>query len=178
MNKKTLIMPPLVLTIICLVVTAALVLTYQFTKPYIEAAAVAAADAARQEVFPGDYSFEQQQLQLDGLVEAYAAIDGNSETAGYVITAASKGFGGLVNVMVGLDTEGNITGVKMMDNNETPGLGTKVGEVKYTSKFLDKNVETYKDVAAISGATITSNAFKSALAIAMDAYGMLVGGGK
>ncbi len=179
MEKKTLIMPPLVLTIICLVVTVALVLTYQYTKPYIEAVTQATADAARREVFPeSGADFTLQDLQMDGLADAYVATDSNGETIGYVITAASKGYGGLVNVMVGLDAKGNLTGVKMMDNNETPGLGSKVGEAKYTSQFLDKNYETYKDVAAISGATITSTAFKNALAIAMDAYGKMSGGGK
>ena len=43
-----------------------------------------------------------------------------------MITAASKGYGGDVPVMVAFNSEGTITAVKFLDNDETPGLGQKV----------------------------------------------------
>jgi electron transport complex protein RnfG len=179
MSKKELIMPPLVLTIICLVVTAALVFTYQFTKPYIEAATAAAANAARSEVFPGEFTFEEQDsaaLNMEGLVDLYLAKDAAGNEVGCVITAAAKGFNGLVNVMVGIDSEGAITGVKLMDHGETPGLGTKTGEPDFTSQFQGKTVDSLNEVVSISGATITSTAFRNAVDIAMAAYQAVAGG--
>ena len=50
--NRTMVKPPVVLTLICLIVTAALVFTYQFTEPRIEAAKAAAADASRRQVLP------------------------------------------------------------------------------------------------------------------------------
>ena len=44
---------------------------------------------------------------------------------GYAFKVKDKGFGGVYNVMVGIGNDGNITGVKLLDNTETPGLGSK-----------------------------------------------------
>lgn len=184
MNKsKDFVMPAVVLMAICLFTTVALVFTYQYTQPFIEAAALAEADAARKEVFTGEYTFtafddvEFEPGSAGNVVDAYiATAAGQSEPAGYVITANAKGFNGPVNIMVGFDAEGKITGVKLLEHSETPGLGTKVGEAKFTSQFLDKDTETYTEVDAIAGATISSTAFKRALGVAVEAFNLMKGG--
>ena len=177
MSKKEMAMPPLVLTIICLVVTAALVGTYQFTKPYIAEAKAAAADEARREVFPGNVTFTLYEgaLEVEGVTEVYEAYEGDV-LAGYVVTSTSQGFGGPLVVMTGFDADGNITGTKLVENAETPGLGTKVGETDHTSLYLEKNVDTYTEVDAISGATISSDAFKEAVSYASQAFKTVAGG--
>ena len=168
---KEFIGPAAVLTVICLVISAALVLTYDTTKPIIEAARAAEADKARTEVLSGGDKFEKVSVSgVEGLVEAYKATNG----AGYVITTFAKGYGGPLNVMTGIKADGTIDNVKLMDNNETPGLGSRTGEADYTSQYKNKDYNL-DGVTAISGATISSTAFKSAVQIAFNVYGELAG---
>lgn len=70
-------------------------------------------------------------------------------------------------MMVGIDTELNVTGVKIINMSETPGLGAKASEDSWLSQFKGKNdiisvVKTGNakdnEINAISGATITSKA--------------------
>lgn len=168
---KEFVVPAAVLTVICLVVSAALAGTYQLTEPVIEAAKRAEADQSRVVVLPDGQNFEQ--LPVDGLeniVEAYKAGNG----AGYVITGKAKGYGGDLQVMAGIDKDGKIAGVKLMDNNETQGIGSKTGEDAYTSQYKGKD-STLEGVTAVSGATISSKGFQSAVTSIFQAYGSLAG---
>ena len=115
---KEFVVPAAVLTVICLVVSAALAGTYQLTEPVIEAAKRAEADQSRVVVLPDGQNFEQVPADgLENIVEAYKAGNG----AGYVITGKAKGYGGDLQVMAGITSDGKIAGVKLMDNNETQG---------------------------------------------------------
>jgi electron transport complex protein RnfG len=168
---KEFVVPAAVLTVICIVVSAALAGTYNVTEPIIEAAKKAEADAARVVVLPDGSDFEELDVSgLENIVDAYAAGNG----AGYVITAVSKGYGGDMQVMVGIDSEGKITGAKLMSNSETQGIGSKTGDESYTSQYIGKD-STLEGVNAISGATISSTAFKTAVGSAFQAYGSLAG---
>ncbi|MEG1687147.1 MAG: FMN-binding protein [Angelakisella sp.] len=168
---KNFVVPAAVLTIICVVVSAALVLTYDTTKPIIEATKIAAADKARAVVLAGAKDFALQSVNVEDVVEVYKA--GND--VGYVITAKSKGYGGDMYVMVGIKNDGTIDSVKLMDNNETPGQGSKTGEEKYTNQYKGKTGNDVDAVEAISGATVSSFAFRNAVKQAFLAYGELAG---
>lgn len=113
---KDFVIPVVVLTVICVVVSAALVFTYQATKPIIDEAKNAEANAARAVVLPGASGFEEVELtaEIEGAVDAYKETSG----MGYVVTASAQGYGGPVNLMVGFDANGTITGVKMLEHQE------------------------------------------------------------
>ncbi len=168
---KEFVVPAAVLTVICLVVSAVLAGTYQVTEPVIEAAKRAEADASRVVVLPDGKDFEQVSADgLENIVEAYKAGNG----AGYVITGKAKGYGGDLQVMAGIDKDGKIAGVKLMDNNETQGIGSKTGEASYTDQYKGKD-STLDGVTTISGATVSSKAFESAVNTIFQAYGSLAG---
>lgn len=167
---KEFIVPAAVLTIICVVVSAALVLTNDVTKPIIEAAKIAEADAARVEVLAGAKGFEKVTVSVPGITEAYKASNG----AGYVFTSETKGYGGSMFVMTGITAEGTVEKVKLMTNQETQGIGSAVGEDKYTGQYVGKDIKL-EGVNAISGATISSGAFKSGVEAAFQAYAELAG---
>ena len=168
---KEFVVPAAVLTAICLVVSGALAGTYQLTEPVIEAAKRAEADASRVVVLPDGKNFEEVSASgLDNIVDAYKAGNG----AGYVITGKSKGYGGDLQVMAGIDKDGKIAGVKLMDNNETQGIGSKTGEASYTDQYKGKD-STLDGVTTISGATVSSKAFESAVNTIFQAYGSLAG---
>lgn len=170
---KDFVIPAAVLTAICLVVSAALAGTYGMTEPIIEAAKRAEADAARVVVLPGGSDFKEVTVSgVENVVDAYEAGNG----AGYVITGIGKGgYGGDLQVMAGIDKDGKVTAVKLMDNNETTGIGSKVGEDPYTSQYKGKDSTTLDEVDAVSGATYSSNAFKNAVLNIYQAYGALAG---
>lgn len=172
---KDFVLPPLVLTIICVVVTSALVFTESVTTPIIEAQAKAAADAARAVVLPGAAGFEEVQLSepIENVLDVYKATDG----AGYVITAQAKGYGGAgsIQAMVGIKSSDNtIAGVEVLVNNETKGLGSRVSEPSFTEQYKGKD-STLEGVEGIGGVTISSRAMNSAVTTAYQAYGSVAG---
>lgn len=165
--------PAIVLVCICLVITFALAMTYKVANPVIEANAAKSANEARMEVLPDGDSFTQYDGTLvDGVTEAYMADNG----AGMAVTAQYKGFGGAVTVMIGIDADGAITGVKVTEHAETPGLGTKAADPGYLEQYKGVTETTaahIRDDAAIdavSGATITSNAVYNSVSEALAQY--------
>lgn len=165
-TKKTsfrdgMIGPTVILLIICLVISGALAVTYQVTAPQIEKINKETADAARMEVLPGAGSFTAADGDLpEGVTEYYTEDSG----LGVVVTAQNKSFGGTITVMVGIDAKGAITGVKVTDHADTPGLGTKAMDSGYLAQYqtltqLDDvdNIKKDSQVDEVTGATVSSN---------------------
>ena len=170
---KDFIIPTVVLTVICLVVSLLLVFTYELTAPIIEQEAKRQADLARAEVMQGATSFTQVELtdeMPEGVVELYEEDSG----MGYVVTTVAKGYGGDLKVMTGIKSDGTISGVKLVEHSETPGLGAKTGEEDFTSQFIGED-SSLEGVESIGGATISSTAFKTAVTTAFEAYGIASG---
>ena len=169
---KEFAMPPLVLTVIAAVVTGALVATESVTTPIIEQQAAAAADAARAVVLPSADSFTLVTVDEmpEGGVDIYEANNGT----GYVVTAQAKGYGGMLKVMVGIDSNGLISGTEVLENNETQGLGSKVSEHAFMDQYIGKD-STLEGIETISGTTISSNAFSKAVQNAYQVYGVAAG---
>lgn len=172
-NEKETVMdyikPSLILMIICLVVTAALVSTYQVTKPIIAEALEKRSQEARQEVLPEGKGFERilsSEMESDklekGVIEAYQS----ENKVGWVITSQDKGYGGTIRIITGYDSGGMITNIKILEQSETPGLGTKVGEEFFLEQFRGK--DSIEGVEAISGATISSEAMKRAVSWSLN----------
>lgn len=85
--------------------------------------------------------------------------------AGYCVEVGPTGFGGAVDTMVGIDTEGNVTGISVISaSSETPGLGARSTEPEFQAQFAGQvgtEVAVTKDggsIDALTGATITSRA--------------------
>ncbi len=185
------IKPTLTLFLICLVVTAALAFTQGITRDAIANMERMAAEESRTEVLKEADSFEpvdnlgeilrdavDANAGLRAVAEAYRGFKGSS-AVGYVITTVTKGYGGDMKVTVGVDTDGKITGVRIGDSNETPGLGAKVKEKPFISQFLGVKPEAPlgvvkggkskpEEIQAVSGATISSRAVVSAVQSALD----------
>jgi electron transport complex protein RnfG len=175
---RDLLKPSITLLLICVIVAAALSLTYSVTAEKIEERAQIDADAARKYVFENADSFSKLNDRNEIIKEAYKAIK-NDKPVGYVFTAASKGYGGNIMITVGVDQQKKVTGVKIGENKETPGLGSKTNNKSFLSQFTDfvageplKVVKSGKskseDIEAVSGATISSKAVTRAVQAALD----------
>ena len=133
-------------------------LVNNITAGPIAAANEAATQEAMQAVLPSDAYEEVAYTGGDPLVTAiYRAGD-----VGYVVQVAPSGFGGVLDVMVGVNTDGTCSGVSIISHSETSGLGANATKEDFRSQFEGKsNVAVTKDggdIAALTGATITSRA--------------------
>jgi len=167
-----LLKPVVVLTVICIVVSAALAAVNGITAPIIAEAAAKAADAARYELLPEADGFEEIEVEVEGVTSMHKATNG----VGYVIAAQGNGYGGngSVKLMIAYDNEGNITNITVTDcSGETPGIGDKiVKEAWFMEQFLGLNGEAKKgeNVDTISGTTISSGAALNAVNAAYKAF--------
>lgn len=103
--------------------------------------------------------------------ELYEVFDDSSKSLGYALPYEGNGFQGKVRLIVGVNkVVDKLVGLKVLEQVETPGLGTKVTEAPFTDQFKNlsavpeikpvKGVEPQNpnEVQAITGATISSKA--------------------
>ena len=118
-------------------------------------------------------------MELDG-VAAYKALLGN-EVVGYAVEGRSNsGFNGLVRVMVGFGVDGTIVDVAVLEQNETPGLGTKMCDEgnALVESLKGKSASGVKfalkveggDVDALTAATVSSRAYVEAVESAYETF--------
>lgn len=129
------------LLLICLVAGLVLGLVNEVTKGPIAAQEAEAADKARAAAFPGAKSFEQlKHTLLDGREFVYYnALGENNELLGVVGSSRAKGYGGDIEVVVGMDMKGKIVGTVIGGNgdfSETAGLGAKVKDASFAEQFI------------------------------------------
>ena len=156
------------LTAIALVAAAALAALNGVTKDPIAAAQQAKVERAISAVLPAFDKLEDQ--DVDGHV-CHVGLDAEGNMVGAAIEAGNdKGFGGHLQLMVGFDAQGNVSGYQILETHETPGLGAKAdqwfqkdGKGCVVGSNPAENALTVKkdggSVDAISGSTITSRAF-------------------
>jgi electron transport complex protein RnfG len=164
------------LTLISLGASTCLAFVYQMTKKPIEISSLnKKLEAIRQVVpeFTNDPNEEMFRLPTgegDSLEIYPAKKDGN--LVGYAVnTYAKTGFSGNISLMTGFKPDGTIINITVLEQKETPGLGTKMTEPAFKDQFNDKNpaefmLKVKKDggpVDAITAATISSRAFCNAV---------------
>jgi electron transport complex protein RnfG len=103
------------------------------------------------------------------------ALDANNNVIGYAISVTTTGFSSGLKLMYGIDTDGTIIGLSVVDcSQETPGLGANAPKQDF--KIIGKqggDLKVEKDggeVNAITGATITSRAVANAANTASDFF--------
>jgi len=161
--------PTVVLSIICFVAALLLSFTYNITTPVIEANKKSAVNEVSFTGMPTTTSFTQ--LDPAGLPDGIAEAFMTADRSYYIFMAVTKGWGGPVTFYVGLDADGHYAGIKMGENSETPGLGSKVAAPDYLDKFYGHSDPGSVD--AVTGVTITTNALKAALALCSEAFDIL-----
>lgn len=151
-----------------------------FTTMIIQENAARQAQSSRQIVFQEADRFTEIDIEDDApVLDCYEAIKGE-KLLGYVSTIAVQGYVNTIEVMVGMKTDGTVTGISVGGPNfsETKGLGAKVRDTEFTDRFIGLVFPiAIKDdggqVDAISGATISSRAVTNAVNDAVD-YMMLL----
>lgn len=170
---------------------------YQLTKEPIAAQELKAKMEACSEVFADADTFEAieltpaettaSQLQRDFPAvtiagEVMQALDAGGNVLGYVLTVTShEGYGGDITFTMGIRMDGTLNGISILSISETPGLGMKAEDV-LKPQFNDRQAEAFEytktgavadnQIDAISGATITTNAFTNSVNAGLEFFRM------
>lgn len=180
---KSMLKEAAILFAITLIAGCLLGLVYQVTKDPIENAKQQAKEDACKEVFADASSFTLRedisseaatQIVTDAgfsvsIDEVTEAKDAAGATLGYVITVTDhEGYGGDIQFSIGVRNDGTLNGISILSISETAGLGMNA-ETVLKPQFDNKKVEVFSytktgstsddQIDAISGATITTNAF-------------------
>jgi len=153
----------IILLLICFCASMVLSITYKFTRSRIEAQAITEEKSALDDIFPEASDFGEEKLAG----EAYYVARKDNKVLGYIIKAKAKGYASTINMLVGFDVKGVIKGIKILSQEETPGLGAKINEVRYgehkpwfLKQFEGRKAQELdlKNIEAVTGATISSKA--------------------
>ena len=176
-KESTLIELILTLLVFTAVSSASLGFMYQLTYEPKLAAETAKQNFAIKAVlteYDNDPSADVYEIEsFDGgeKLTCYPATKSGESMGVAVKTWTMDGFSGLIRLMVGFDKSGNIINISVLEQKETPGLGTKMGDAEFKNQYNGKNPETNNlsvkkdggEVDAITAATISSRAFSDAV---------------
>lgn len=170
-SPKEILVPTIVLLVICVVASALLGGTNILTKDRIAAINAQTKAAAMQTVMPDAVSFGEA-VNADSL-EYSPALDSQGNTIGYAFTVPENGYGGDIEVMVGINTDGTVSKVTIVSaDDETPGLGQNIKKDSFLDQFSGKTGEltvtknspsSDTEIQAITSATISSSAVTRAV---------------
>lgn len=177
MKLKDKLMPTLVLTIICIVISALVIGVHKLT--YVDNTGVLTTElkSGFQEIFGKDISCEMLIENKDG-TETAITYDGitsvlvNKEENLCAFEIISDGYQKSgIHVLIGINSDGETQGVSFIEITETKGIGTKIEEKSYLAKFLNlREGSAVDEVDDITGATYSSKGVKSAVKLALSAY--------
>ena len=160
-----------ILAAICTGIALLLSVVNMLTENVIAENVVKEQNKAVLSIFPDGE--EVKEYMLDSGETVFAIIkDGG--IIGCCVNSVGSGYGGDINLMVGIDTDGKVSGISFVSMSETPGVGTKVKGKGFVSQFLglSENAVIGENVDGISGATFSSKgvaeAVNNALALGID----------
>ncbi len=161
----------IVLTLIAALSGSVLSMWDGVTAPLIEANRLKVLKAAISEVLPTYERYDEVQVRDDIIL--YVGKDTSDATVGVAFKAKGNGFSPDLTLMVGINPDfTSLTGIEVLEQTETPGLGNKIEEDEFKTQFIGlitdeqkakvvKNVkpdDPTRGIQAISGATISSKA--------------------
>lgn len=153
--------PIILLTIVVTVCVSLLTYVDKLTREKISAQEDEAVKTLLGEMFPEMSRYEFK----DEIYTIYS----DGDQLGYAFLAIGKGYGGDINILVGLSDETTIKGITIVSQTETPGLGTRIAEPAFTDQFAGlaiNEVALSRDggqIDAITSSTISSSAVVEAV---------------
>ena len=160
-----------VLLVITAVVALLLATVNHITAPIIAANAAREQTEARKAVLQEATEFELIAEKPDNDIPVTAIYVGEKEgqLVGYCVNVQPIGYGGVIDLMVGIQADGAVERVKIITMSETAGLGSKAQDEAFLQQYAGKNVTDafsvikngipqQGEIVAVSGATVTSKA--------------------
>ncbi len=178
---KEVFIPTISLFAISLIVALLLAIINGITDPLIKQKEIETENETKAKVLSIADSFDEESdiVSLDDTdYEYYAGYDKEEKIVGYVFKVTSKGYGGDIDCMIGIDTNGAVTGIDFLSISETAGLGMNAQNDTFKEQYIGKNSEITvvktsageNEIEALTGATITSNAVTKSVNIALKLF--------
>ncbi len=173
-----------VLTLIAAACASVMAFVDQETKVPIERSLGAEKmDAVKLVIPPSDndiakdaVTIKDEDLEME--ITFYVGTMGGACVGAAFVIVAPSGYSGDIEIMVGVDTAGVVTGIEILRHAETPGLGSKIKTPKFRSQYVGKSINDPKTWAVdkdpggtfvpITGATISSRAVTTAIASGLE----------
>lgn len=179
------IKPGLFLLLVTIIAAVVLAFVYRITAAPIAEQEKLAKESAMKAVLPTADTFNTIDTNDENITTCAEGLKGDA-LAGYVVGTYTKGYSGNVNVMVGFDADGAITGVEIVSQTETPGLGANCVNPEFRDQYLGDKVENVvvktppkedNEIEAMTSSTITSKAVTLAVNNARTYYESNLKGG-
>lgn len=175
---KSKVMPPLVLTIICIVVCGLLVIAHDASAADKRGVLTDDMKKGCKEIF-GDGEYVMLTQKKDHNIEPVTfgeknvnsvIVDKQNKNCALEMTCDGYAKGGL-HLMIGIGADGKIQGLHFLSIGETPGLGANVAQKDYADRFVGLSVESdIQNVDNLTAATYSSKGLKSACEKALEFY--------
>ena len=169
-----------ILLAICVAMALLLGVTNEATKNTIALRQQEAKNAAMSQVIPAKNYTLLESIADDH--ELYAAFNDN-DLVGYAVSLSESGYGGEINMMIGINADKTVSGISITDMSETPGLGDNAKNPEFTGMFENLAADEVKltndggNIQAMSGATITSKAVTGGVQRALNIVENKLAGG-
>lgn len=181
-KTKEILKATAVLAVICLVISAALAGTNRLTDKKIALLKEQQETESMARICKAEV-YREKTLTFDGSTQTYFVAEKDDKPVGYIFTTTQSGYGGAISVMTGIDPEGKILAVEILDvSNETVGLGQNAAKPEFTKQFEGKSgtIEVSKSangtqIQALTGATITSAAVTETVNTALALFQQVKG---
>jgi electron transport complex protein RnfG len=179
-----------IMAIYATVACVSLAFVYAGTQKVIAERQKADLEAALKDLFPQGEAFEEITGTLQSSDSSVSfkneyVIKQGGAPIGMAVRAVGASYGGPITILVGVDAANKITGVKVLENKDTPGLGANAANPSYfvdrasgitfygqfKGKSLSDPFEVKGDVIAITASTITSKAVTRVVKTAGQAAG-------
>jgi electron transport complex protein RnfG len=153
--------PIISVTVVVFIAVALLGLTDNLVRDKIEWQKEQKIQRMLLEIFP---DMTEHSLEAD-IYRIYS----NGAEIGSAFLALGKGYGGFIDILVGLENETTIKGVTIVSHLESPGLGARITESAFREQFIGVNIADVAlrqeggEIDAITGATISSKAVVEAI---------------
>jgi Na+-translocating ferredoxin:NAD+ oxidoreductase subunit G len=163
MKKKEIVTGITVMFAITLLSGYLLAQVFRITRTHIEKQKRIEAECLNKEIFPDGASFVETKEQGLSYTEVF---DAEKNQLGTIFEITRSGYGGPVVIKVGIDNNMQVKGVRILEHNETPGLGAKIKDKSFLNQFTGKTgsqlyLKKYSKegtIDAVTGATISSKA--------------------
>lgn len=162
------------LMLICICVAATVSLSYALTKDKIEMMRLETERASVRSVFGKEnITYKTLDNVPSTVTSVFEVMETDGTVCGYAVAVSPSGFGGNIDMIVGVGVDGKIVGVDITALSETPGLGSRVNDDVYLGQYrgLGGELSLGDDVDAISGATISSRSVMAGVNRALSALG-------
>ncbi|MGN9165285.1 RnfABCDGE type electron transport complex subunit G [Tissierellaceae bacterium HCP3S3_D8] len=178
----------LVLLIITAVAGGILAFSNEVTAPIIAEIQKQGTLGALMEIFPDaedvneidEALLEEIKANNKFVTEVNEILGSGEEVIGYSLKTVSGGYGGDIATITGIYSDGTLAGIKVVENSETPGLGTRIEGTDFTDSFKGKATESEltpvaspsadNEVQLLSGATVSTNGVLAGVNGARDAF--------